>query len=99
MKRPVRPVALVILTACLAYPGVTLLYQGLYPFVTGEYFVLAGRLGLWMDLAIKLHVPVIAVLRRGYFHQNVFPAVVGYCGAILALHQFGILEAQAQTLR
>jgi len=28
MKRPVRPVALEILTACMLYPGVTMLYQG-----------------------------------------------------------------------
>ena len=29
MTRPVRPVALVILTACMLYPGLTSLYQGL----------------------------------------------------------------------
>jgi hypothetical protein len=62
MKRPVRPVALVILTACLAYPGVTSLYQGLYPFITGEYFNLVGQQGLWMDLATQMHIPAIAVL-------------------------------------
>ena len=62
MKRPVRPVALVILTACLLYPGVTMLFQGLYPFVTGEYFNLVAKLGPWMDLAAKLHVPPIVVL-------------------------------------
>ena len=62
MKRPVRPVALVILTLCMLYPGVTLLYQGLYPFVTGEYFSLVARLGPWMDLAAKLHIPPVAIL-------------------------------------
>ena len=62
MSRPVRPVALVILTACMVYPGVTLLYQGLYPFVTGEYFNLVGQTGVWMALAAKLHVPPIVVL-------------------------------------
>ncbi len=62
MKRPVRPVALVILTLCLLYPGVTMLFQGLYPFVTAEYFNLVGQLGPWMDLATKLNVPPIVVV-------------------------------------
>jgi hypothetical protein len=62
MSRPVRPVALVILTACMAYPGVTLLWQGLYPFVAGEYFNLVGQTGPWMALAAKLHIPPIVVL-------------------------------------
>ncbi len=62
MKRPVRPVALVILTLCMLYPGVTMLYQGLYPFVAGEYFTLVAKLGPWMDLATKLHVPPVVVL-------------------------------------
>ena len=62
MSRPVRPVALVILTLCMVYPGVTLLWQGLYPFVAGEYFNLVGQLGPWMSLATALHVPPIVVL-------------------------------------
>jgi len=62
MKRPVRPVALVILTMCMLYPGVTMLYQGLYPFVTGEYFNLVARQGPWMELATKMHIPPIVVL-------------------------------------
>ncbi len=62
MKRPVRPVALVILTTCMLYPGVTMLFQGLYPFVAGEYFTLVAKLGPWMDLATRLHVPPVVVL-------------------------------------
>jgi len=62
MKRPVRPVALVFLTLCLIYPGVTMLFQGLYPFVTGEYFNIVARLGPWMDIAARLHIPPIVVL-------------------------------------
>ena len=62
MKRPVRPVALVILTACLVYPGVTMLYQGLYPFVAGDYFNIIARLGPWMDVAARLNIPPIVVL-------------------------------------
>jgi hypothetical protein len=62
MKRPVRPIALVILTVCMIYPGVTMLYQGLYPFVAGDYFTLVAQRGPWMDLATNLHVPLIAVL-------------------------------------
>jgi len=62
MSRPVRPIALVILTICMVYPGVTLLWQGLYPFVAGEYFNLVGQTGPWMDLARSLHVAPIVVL-------------------------------------
>ncbi len=62
MTRPVRPIALVILTACMIYPGITLLFQGLYPFVTGEYFMLVGQYGFVMDLAAKMGLPPIAAL-------------------------------------
>ena len=59
MTRPIRPVALVILTAAMIYPGVTMLYQGLYPFVTGEYFNLVARQGVWMELAAKWGIPLV----------------------------------------
>ena len=62
MLRPVRPVALVILTACMLYPGVTLLYQGAYPLWAGEWFNLVADLGPWMTLALKLGLPPFAVL-------------------------------------
>ena len=62
MTRPVRPVALVILTACMAYPGITLLWQGLYPFVAGEYFNLVGQTGPWMAIVQKLGLPPIVAL-------------------------------------
>ncbi len=74
MTRPVRPVALVILTACMVYPGVTLLFQGLYPFVTGEWFNLNGDPGAWTVFLGKFGVPPLAV--------NVAKAVLG--GAWLA---------------
>ena len=45
MLRPVRPVALVILTACMLYPGVGMLYQGIYPFIAQEWFNLVGDQG------------------------------------------------------
>src|SRR2546425_2385653 len=62
MTRPVRPVALVILTACMIYPGITLLFQGLYPFVAGEQMMLMGKLGVWMDLASRLGIPPVVPL-------------------------------------
>lgn len=62
MKRPVRPIALVILTLCMIYPGVTMLYQGLYPTIAGEQFMLVSRLGPWMDLAHRMNIPVWVVL-------------------------------------
>jgi hypothetical protein len=61
MLRPVRPVALVILTACMLYPGVTLLYQGVYPFVAQEWFNLVGDPGPWAGLAQRLGVPMVVV--------------------------------------
>jgi hypothetical protein len=61
MPRPVRPVALVILTACALYPGLGFLYQGLYPFGTGEWFALVSQQGPWMDLGHKLGIPLVAV--------------------------------------
>ena len=62
MTRPVRPVALVILTGCMIYPGVTLLYQGLYALWAGEYFNLIGQSGVWMTLALRLGIPPIVVM-------------------------------------
>jgi len=61
MTRPVRPIALVLLTACMAYPGVTMLYQGLYPIWSGDFFNLVGQHGLWMDIGIKLGLPPMAI--------------------------------------
>jgi hypothetical protein len=62
MTRPVRPGALVILTLCAIYPGLTLLFQGIYPFWTGEQFYLVGQAGPWIDLATRLHLPLAAFL-------------------------------------
>jgi hypothetical protein len=47
MTRPVRPVALVILTVAMVYPGLTMLFQGAYPFINGEWFNLSGDPGAW----------------------------------------------------
>lgn len=58
MKRPVRPAALVILTACALYPGLTSVFQGLYPWVTGQEFALVGQQGLFADTALKLGLPI-----------------------------------------
>ena len=57
MTRPVRPVALVILTACMIYPGITMLFQGLYPFVTMEWFTLKGDPGAWTVFLGRFGVP------------------------------------------
>lgn len=57
MTRPVRPIALVILTICMVYPGVTMLFQGLYPLVTGADFNLVGQLGPWVDAARRMGLP------------------------------------------
>ena len=59
MTRPVRPIALVILTVCMVYPGVTMLFQGLYPFVAGADFNLVGQLGPWSNVAARMGLPII----------------------------------------
>lgn len=61
MLRPVRPVALVVLTACMLYPGVTQLYQGVYPFIAQDWFNLVGDQGPWMVLAHKIGLPLFVV--------------------------------------
>ncbi len=58
MKRPVRPVALVILTLCALYPGLTAVFQGLYPWVAGHAFVQVGQQGMFVDLALKMGLPI-----------------------------------------
>ena len=58
MKRPVRPVALVILTACMLYPGLGYVFQGFYPFVAFEYFTLVAKMGPWMDWAAQFGIPL-----------------------------------------
>jgi hypothetical protein len=61
MLRPVRPVALVILTACALYPGLTFTFQGIYPFWTGYHYIQIGEAGPWVDLCIRLGIhPVFA---------------------------------------
>ena len=74
MKRPVRPVALVILTLCALYPGLTSVFQGLYPWVTGQEFALISQQGLFVDLSLKLGLPIWA--------PNLMKAAIG--GAYLA---------------
>jgi len=61
MLRPVRPVALLVLTACGLYPGLTFTFQGLYAFVSGYHFQLSGDYGPWVNwaMAMGLH-PIVA---------------------------------------
>ncbi|MEQ1833974.1 MAG: hypothetical protein ABL977_13040 [Candidatus Eisenbacteria bacterium] len=58
MKRPVRPAALVILTLCALYPGLTAVFQGLYPFVCGQEFTLLGQQGPLADMALQVGLPI-----------------------------------------
>ena len=54
MKRPIRPIALVILTLCALYPGLSSFFQGFYPWVTGQEFALLGRMGAFVDIPVKM---------------------------------------------
>jgi hypothetical protein len=53
-------VALVVLTLCALYPGLTSVFQGLYPWVTGQEFALLSQQGAFMDLSLKLGLPIWA---------------------------------------
>ena len=79
MDRPVRPVALVILTACMIYPGITMLFQGGYPLVTGEWFNLVGDPGAWTTMLGKMGIGPVWV--------SVLKCVVGlmWVGGVLGL--------------
>src|SRR5262245_10407706 len=61
MTRPVRPVALVILTACMIYPGITMLFQGGYPLVAGDYFNLVGDTGAWASMLGRMGLSPLMV--------------------------------------
>jgi hypothetical protein len=58
MKRPVRPVALLILTLCALYPGLSSVFQGLYPWVTGHPFVQVGQQGVFVNLLVGFGLPI-----------------------------------------
>ena len=58
MKRPVRPVALVILTLCALYPGLAAVFQGFYPWVCGQPFSLMGQEGVFVNTVVHLGAPV-----------------------------------------
>ena len=61
MMRPVRPVALLLLTACALYPGLTFLFQGGYALVSGYHYNQLGEVGPWVDWAIRLGLhPIVA---------------------------------------
>jgi hypothetical protein len=72
-------VALVILTACMVYPGVTMLFQGLYPFCgTGEWFTLVSNPGPWLTLANNLGIsPVIPSLLKAGVGAALVAGVLG----------------------
>jgi hypothetical protein len=67
MTRPVRPLALVILTFCMVYPGVTMLYQGLYPLWAGDWFNLVGETGPWMSIGARIGLSpmIVSLLKAG----------------------------------
>ena len=80
MTRPIRPVALVVLTGCALYPGLTMLFQGFYPFVTGEWFNLKGQWNPWVGLLVKLGLPyahVAADVLKGMIGLGWLAAVPG----------------------
>jgi hypothetical protein len=74
MMRPVRPVALYVLTLCALYPGLTSVFQGLYAFVCHQEFALLGQQGVFVDTLVKFGAPI--------WLPNLMKAAIG--GAFLA---------------
>lgn len=65
MFRPVRSGPLFVLTLLMLYPGLTLAFQGGYPFLTGEWFTLRGQLGSWITWgkAAGIDPQIVSVLK------------------------------------
>ena len=57
------------ITVCALYPGLTSVFQGLYPWVTGQEFALVSQQGPFVDLLLKLGLPI--------WTPNLFKAAVG----------------------
>ena len=87
MKRHVRPVALVILTLCALYPGLAEVFQGFYPWVTGQEFALMGDPGAFVTTAVKMGLPIWAPsLFKGFVGLAFLGAVPGlWAGVGLAV--------------
>jgi hypothetical protein len=99
MTRPIRPVALVILTACALYPGLTFVFQGFYPFVTGEWFTLNGQVGPWADLFIKLKLPHVAAdLIKGVIGLGWLAAAPGLWAGDARAYWFAAVPVALLTL-
>ena len=99
MTRPIRPVALVILTACALYPGLTFVFQGFSPLVTGEWFMLEGHYGPWADLFIKLGLPRFAAdLLTGFVGLAWLGAVPGLWAGDARAYWLAAVPAALLTL-
>ena len=99
MKRPVRPAALVILTACMLYPGLGYLYQGFYPFVAGDWFTLVAQHGPWMDWAAKLGWnPMIPNLLKGFLGLAWIGGVLGLWAGDGRAYPLALLAAVGSLL-
>ena len=94
MDRPVRPVALVALTICAVYPGVTSLWQGLYPFVAFAPFNLVAELGPVMNLAISLGLPIlVAYLLKAAIGGALLLGVLGLWAGDMKAYPLALLGA------
>jgi hypothetical protein len=54
-----------VLTLCAIYPGLTMVYQGIYPFWAHETFNLVGQFGPWVTLGqtLGVHAAVAPALK------------------------------------
>lgn len=99
MIRPVRPVALVILTACALYPGLSFVFQGFYPIVAGEFFMIKGELGPWMDLGARLGLPPIVMsLAKGFLGLAWLAGVPGLWAGDMRAYPLVLLAAAGSLL-
>ena len=99
MKRPVRPVALLILTACALYPGLSSVFQGFYSWVAGEWFALVGQQGLFVDVAVKLGLPaVVPNTLKGLIGLAWLAAVPGLWAGEVRAYPLALLAAAGSLL-
>lgn len=99
MKRPVRPVALVILTLCALYPGLAAVFQGFYPWVTGQPFALMGQEGVFVTTLVHFGAPIWAPnLLKGLIGLAWLGAVPGLWAGDWRAYPLALLAALGSLL-
>jgi hypothetical protein len=88
-----------VLTLCALYPGLTMVYQGLYPFVAGEPFGLLGQPGPWVSAAGALGVhAAVAPLLKAFLGLAWLGGVAGLWAGDWRAYPLALLAAAGSLL-